>query len=172
MGKRNIVLTPCLGIKVEYDQHLPILSYARGLGFWKRIVVGPSFYMLTQRQQGAVLLHEVGHCKHLHTERLAWHVLTHPALLLALLAAGFAAARRFRRETPQAIAWFQQDLERRAPGIAAFRQLQERQADAYAAHCGYGRELAEVFLRMGDAGGGFHPEVESRVRHVLGDSHG
>lgn len=168
----KVVLPRCLGIPVLYDPALPILSDSRGIGAWKKITVGPSFLELTERQKGAVLLHEAGHCKLWHTEKLIAYTLRHPHLLAALIAASIAAARRFKKDSPAARVWFQQELERRAPGIAAYRQAQERQADTYAANCGYGADLAQVFARMGDAGGGFHPDVESRIRHVTGESHG
>ena len=161
-----------MGIPVRYDAALAVLSDSRGIGPWKKIVVGPTFHLLTERQKGAVLLHEVGHCKLCHTEKIIAHTIARPRLVFALLAASIKAARRFKKETPQALAFFQYEIERMAPGTAAFRQRLEFEADAYAAGCGYGAELAQVFRCAGDAGGGFHPDVESRVRHVLGESHG
>lgn len=44
---------------------------ARARGFWplKWIEVSESFFQLDAREQKAVLLHEVGHCRYLHMEK-------------------------------------------------------------------------------------------------------
>lgn len=157
-----------MGVPVRFDANLAVLSHAKGIWPWKMIEVGPGFLTLSLRQKHAVLLHEVGHCKFLHTERILLYTLLRPRLAWQLVRVSIAAARRFKAETPESIAWFQLELERASPGIAAYRQMQEVQADAYAKACGYGQELCAVLAQTGDAGGGFHPELESRTKALIG----
>ena len=47
----------------EYGGH----AYTKGFWPWRRIFVGHSFVLLPDREQQAVLLHEVGH-------RVLWHI--------------------------------------------------------------------------------------------------
>lgn len=72
-------ITPeCMGIPVRYDPACKYVSVARGVLRWKRIVVGPAFLRLPEREQGACLLHEAGHCKLRHAEKRilkAWLIL-------------------------------------------------------------------------------------------------
>ena len=80
-------LTPCLGIPVYYDPKLKNISDTRGLRRWKKIVVGPGFLRLSEREAGAVLLHEAGHCKLHHLEKrlsMVWLVLVSPQRLLRI----------------------------------------------------------------------------------------
>lgn len=65
----ELKLEPCLGIPVLYDEKLPLISESRGVWRWKKIVVGPAFLAFPPREQQAMLLHEVGHCKLRHLER-------------------------------------------------------------------------------------------------------
>lgn len=62
-------LDPVLGIPIRYDDRLRIISEARGLWPWKRIVIGPQFFRLEPRCQAAILLHEAGHAKLWHLEK-------------------------------------------------------------------------------------------------------
>ena len=128
-------LTPCLGIPVFYDPDLKNISDSRGLWRWKKIIVGPQFKNLSEREAGAVLLHEAGHCKLRHLEKrisMAWLMLTSPQRLLNLCLA------------------------------------QEYEADAFAARCGYGNDLARLFARMQQGQGPFHPELASRISRLKG----
>lgn len=78
-------LTPCLGIPVFYDPDLKNISDSRGLWRWKKILIGPLFLRLSEREAGAALLHEAGHCKLRHLEKrltMAWLVLISPQRLL------------------------------------------------------------------------------------------
>jgi Zn-dependent protease with chaperone function len=80
-------LQPCLGIPVYYDPKLKNISDSRGIWRWKKIVVGPSFNRLDDREAGAVLLHEAGHCKLRHLEKrlkMLWLVLISPQKLLRI----------------------------------------------------------------------------------------
>lgn len=80
-------LTPCLGVPVYYDPELKPISDSRGLWRWKKIVLGPKFLGLPDREKAAVLLHEVGHCKLHHLEKrisMVWLVLFSPKRLLRL----------------------------------------------------------------------------------------
>lgn len=58
-----------LGIKVKLDPSIPGLAKARGIWPFRRIYIGQRWYMLTDRQQMAVLMHEAGHCKMFHLEK-------------------------------------------------------------------------------------------------------
>lgn len=61
------------GVPVVFDFDSDAMARARGVWPFKRIVVGPLFLDLAPREQMAVLLHEAGHCIHLHMEqRLLW----------------------------------------------------------------------------------------------------
>jgi hypothetical protein len=100
-------IEPCLGVPVRYDPRSRMISEARGILFWKEIVVGPEFFRFTSREQQALLLHEVGHCKMKHLEkRLArlWLALWNPKRLAdyciaqELEADRFAAACGYRQE--------------------------------------------------------------------------
>jgi Zn-dependent protease with chaperone function len=132
---KTIDLDPCLGIPVTFDPALKTISDSRGLWRWKRIFVGPSFRSFPPREQAAMLLHEVGHCKLRHLERRIF-----AALYL--------------------IFW--------PPALARYCQRQEFQADLFAAHCGYGADLAHAFMRLRSvAGGPLHPPTEERISRLL-----
>lgn len=163
----QVKLAKCMGVPVAYDARMVIISDSGGFLWWKKIAVGPGFLELTERQRGAVLLHEVGHCKLWHSERILLHTILRPRLLWAIIAASFAAARKFKTETPEALIWFQSEIERRAPGVGAYRQVLEAQADLYAKGCGYGPELAQVLLSPAGGGGPFHPSPTVRARMLL-----
>lgn len=63
-----------MGIPVVYDPGMSgTISDSRGLWRWKKIFVGPSLRAFPPREQQALLIHEVGHCKMFHLERrLLW----------------------------------------------------------------------------------------------------
>lgn len=126
-------LPPILGIPVRYDPRMARLSDSRGLGPWKRITVGPAWLALTDREKGAILLHEAGHVKLRHLEkRIArlWLLLWRPSRL------------------------------------AEYCRAQEHEADAYAALCGYGLELAMIFSRMHGPDSPLHPGAAERIRRL------
>lgn len=78
--------TDCLGIPVCYLSDFNGISDSRGLWRWKKIVVGPTFTRFPPREQAAMLLHEVGHCKLYHLEKRLlrlWRLLWHPSQLAA-----------------------------------------------------------------------------------------
>lgn len=86
MTKRK-PLPRCHGVPVSYDPGLKNISDSRGIWPFKKIVVGPQFLQLSPGEQGAVLLHEVGHCQLYHLEKriaMMWLVLVSPKRLLRL----------------------------------------------------------------------------------------
>ena len=62
-------IDPVLGIEVVFDEGLANICDSRGIFRWKKIVVGPTFLSFPPREQQALLLHEVGHCKLKHLEK-------------------------------------------------------------------------------------------------------
>lgn len=62
-------LHPVQGIPVRYDEKFAGISDSRGLWRWKRIYIGPAFLHFPPREQVALLLHEVAHCKLYHLEK-------------------------------------------------------------------------------------------------------
>ncbi len=86
--RRNARLNPCLGIPVEFDEKMrDIVSEARGVWRWKKIVVGPSIAVFPPSEREAILLHEVAHCKARHLERrigALWLLLVNPRRLARL----------------------------------------------------------------------------------------
>ncbi len=124
-----------MGIPVVFDPELEVIADSRGLFRWKMIFVGPKIRAFPPREQQALLIHEVGHCKLRHLER-------------RILAALYL------------IFW--------PPALARFCRAQEFQADLYVAHCGYGRDLAQAFMRFkSGAGGVFHPPLPERIARLL-----
>lgn len=78
-------VTRCHGVRVRYDPQFIGISDSRGIWPLKRIFIGPTFLNFPPREQMALLLHEVGHCKLYHLEkRIArlW-LLLRPKLLFA-----------------------------------------------------------------------------------------
>ncbi len=135
MKAETIKLDPCLGIPVVYDPALKVIADSRGLARWKKVFVGPVFRAFPPREQQALLLHEVGHCKLRHLER---------RLAAALVL----------------IFW--------PPALATYCKRQEFQADLFAAHCGYGRELAAAFMRVKSVSQSpLHPPIEERIARLL-----
>lgn len=79
-------LNPCMGYPVRYDPKCKYVSVARGYWRWKRIDIGPAFLQLSDREKGACLLHEAGHCTLRHAEKRilnAWLILFGVKRLLA-----------------------------------------------------------------------------------------
>lgn len=88
----------CLGIPVHYDEDFKFISDSRGLWPFKRIVVGPLIRAFPEREQQAILLHEVGHCKMFHLEKRILRVFTalfRPSLITAYCRAQEFAADQF-----------------------------------------------------------------------------
>lgn len=56
-------ISPVMGVPVCFDPKMSGISETRGLGPWKKIVVGPQFSRIDARQQAAILVHEVGHIR-------------------------------------------------------------------------------------------------------------
>lgn len=131
----KVAVAPVLGVPVGFKRRLTNISEARGIWPWKKIVVGPQFFDLEARCQGAILLHEAAHAKLFHLEKRI----------------GYALLNFWR---PAA--------------IGRYCKMQEFQADAFAAGCGYGRDLALVFARFPAAGGDFHPSPEERIERLTG----
>jgi hypothetical protein len=50
-----------LGIRIVVDMDSDAMAEARGMLWWKKIVVGRAFFNLTLLEQNAVLSHEAGH---------------------------------------------------------------------------------------------------------------
>ncbi len=63
-----------LGIPVFADALSRIIADARGLWPFKRIVVGPGWYLLSERERMAVLYHEAAHVRGWHMEKRLLHV--------------------------------------------------------------------------------------------------
>lgn len=135
----KLKLDKCLGIPVYYDDALTNISYSFAFWRWNKIVVGPAWRGLPEREAGAVLLHEAGHVKLRHFEkrlRMLWLVFVNPGRLLGLCAE------------------------------------QEFQADRFAAECGYGVELAQLFCRLQRSAekrpdsGPLHPDLSSRIMRL------
>jgi len=63
------------GVPVIYDVNSLFLADARGVLWWKKIVVGPRWLALSWREAHAVLLHEAKHCL---DEHLAKRILMVP----------------------------------------------------------------------------------------------
>ncbi len=80
-------MTDCWDVPVFYDPKLEHFADSRGIGPFKKIVVGPSFSQLAPPEQAAVVLHEVGHCKLRHLEKrllVAWMFLLWPPYMVRL----------------------------------------------------------------------------------------
>lgn len=76
-----------LGYPVVLDPECENISQVHG--FWRpgKIVVGPNFFKLNQFEQGAVLVHEVGHLELGHARarwRRWWWLLLKPAAFRAM----------------------------------------------------------------------------------------
>lgn len=100
----------CLGIRVRYKPEFKGISDSRGVWRWKSIVVGPVFTAFPSREQAAILLHEVGHCKLRHLEkRLArvWWLFWKPRKLAA-----YCAGQEFEADRYAAALGYGPDLAR------------------------------------------------------------
>lgn len=112
----------CLGVPIRYDPSLKFVSDSRGLWPFKRIVVGPMLRAFPEREQQAILLHEVGHCKMFHLEKRIARLFTalfRPKLIVSYCQAqefaadefvagcgyGLDLARAFYRLTPSPSMW-------------------------------------------------------------------
>lgn len=76
-----------MGVPVRYDPKAKFISESRGIGRWKKIVVGPALLEFPERERQAIRLHEVAHCKMFHVERRIgklWMLLCCPAQLRQL----------------------------------------------------------------------------------------
>ena len=108
-----------MGVPVSYDEKAKFISDSRGVGRWKKVVVGPLFLKFPWPEQQAILLHEVGHCKLFHVEHRIgklWLLLWKPSKLRQLCidqehaadafvrSCGYGAelARAFSRISPEA----------------------------------------------------------------------
>lgn len=76
----------CLGIRVAYKPKAKCIAESRGLWPFQRIIVGPLFLSFPPREQEAILIHEVAHCKmrHLEARILNLWMLVYPPLLRKL----------------------------------------------------------------------------------------
>ena len=83
----------CLGIPIRYDPSAKMISDSRGLWPFKKIVVGPALRAFPEREQQAILLHEVGHCKMFHLEKRLLRVVT--SLFRPRLIAAYCQAQEF-----------------------------------------------------------------------------
>ena len=151
---------PCLypdqihGIAVRWSRDVEY-ACARGLFFWKEILVGPAFCRLPERIRMAILMHEAGHCKRHHLEiRL---------LTLPMLAWVF-----FRSQVIHPEMSIEQILTRVGIESAFFKRLYSRQeieADAYAAAHGYSDDLIDFLVTT--RSGGLYPSTAERIEALL-----
>lgn len=148
-----------LGIPVIYDEKFTGISDSRGLFFRKRVVVGPAFQSLTEREKGAVLLHEAGHVKLWHAEKRLL-----PTLWMLLSPLKTFAIVRAKDDAEARVIWAEV-LE--DSGVAALARSQEFEADRFAAGCGYGMDLARVFARVKEEPTPLHPRAPERIARLL-----
>lgn len=74
MSSVRPVAPRCHGIPVRFDAKFRGISNSRGIWRWQEIVVGPIFMQFDPREQQAMLLHEVGHCRARHLETRIKHL--------------------------------------------------------------------------------------------------
>jgi hypothetical protein len=137
--KRNPRINPCLGVPVEFDEKMrDVVSEARGLWRWKKIVIGPSVRIFSPAELEAILLHEVGHCKARHLERriaALWLLFFNPKRLRRL-----CVEQEFEADSFVAMCG-------KGPALAsAFMRLQA-----------HGRESSSSAL---------HPSLEERIKRL------
>lgn len=149
-------LNDCLGVPVYFDSAYTGISESRGFLLWKKIIVGRSWETLSRREQGAILLHEVGHIKRMHAEKRLlpsiWMHLRFPLKMLSIL--------RAKNEVEARSLW---DEVLEDSGVAALARAQEFEADKFCADCGYGLDLAMAFSRMKTHIDPLHPSTEERL---------
>lgn len=162
-----------LGILVFRDPKLTVMCEARGLWPFQKIVIGPSFERLTTREQGAVLLHEAGHCKLHHTAKRILFVARRPRILFAMLIASIYTAMEGEPDRRMADFAYMRRVCKLAPKAALFAKQQEYEADRYAAGCGYALDLAELYARLSDPPAeSFHPDNASRIARLTNMNQG
>lgn len=61
-------MSEVMGIPIEIDHKLSTVSRIKGIWPFRRIVVGPKYFVLGDHEKTAVLLHEVAHCQRWHLE--------------------------------------------------------------------------------------------------------
>lgn len=153
----------CLGVPVRYDPQQRRLVDSRGVWRWKEIVVGPSFFQFPPREQQALLLHEVGHCRLNHVARLLWYIVRSPLRAWSFASCGLRCASQGLADIQ-----FFEAVAVAMPELAAYRMAQEFEADRFAAGCGYGHDLARAFGRISSEGGPFHPHPSQRIARLVG----
>jgi len=107
-----------LGVPVRYDPQAKMISDSRGLWRWKKIVVGPMFWInFDEREKQAILLHEAGHCKMFHLEK---RILRLPLMLVRpSFVASYCRAQEFAADQFAAGCGYAQDLARALSKIRA-----------------------------------------------------
>jgi Zn-dependent protease with chaperone function len=80
------------GIPVVFDASCDRVAVARGVWPFKKIAVGPSLNLLSERERFAVLYHEAAHCKRFHMEA---RILLLPLLLLSRIVRYFTHRHEF-----------------------------------------------------------------------------
>ena len=58
-----------MGIPICVDLGSHLMADSRGIWWWKKIVLGASWFNLESTQKQAVLLHEAAHCLKFHLEK-------------------------------------------------------------------------------------------------------
>lgn len=124
----------CCGIAVRQVDGLPGIAEARGSIFRRWIAVNAAWCQFPAREQEALLLHEVWHCRRFHLEA-RWLFLLF-SWLPAILWLPFAQWVSYR---------------------------QEFAADRFAKKEGYGRELARALSRITIYDSTFHPSPQARI---------
>lgn len=165
------------GIRIKVRRDLPLVAKASGLWPFKSIVLGGWWFHLDGAEKQAVLLHEVGHCKHWHMEkRVLWIAL---ALLTPKLWRGLLKGMD-NRATADIRQWMASKAGRQWMRDSVPRFLidvfhdQEYEADEFAARRGYGVELISAILKIPDhpEGSVLYPTHEAREKMVKELNHG
>lgn len=162
-SQTKVATSNCLGIPVRYDPSSRVIVDSRGMWRWKEIVIGPGFLSFPPREQGALLLHEAGHCKCNHIARLAWFIARSPRRAWRFARCALEAARAGTDENG-----FFKLVAERMPDVATYRIGQEFEADRFAAGCGYAHDLIRAFGRIQSEGGPFHPHPALRIARLSG----
>lgn len=142
------------GVELVFDEQAHLPAQAVGI-VRKRIVVGPQWAMLPEREKYALLYHELGHCRSLHMEKRVG------MLCLALVPLCWLPLAVIVPIVAAALVW---------EGASWLARRQEHEADAVAAHAGYGEDMVQYLKRVTtpghDGSSDFYPSHAERIAHI------